>query len=441
VRGHVLHAGPRGADNHSRRSRVDSQWLQLGLSAAISFVLFFVFASPAPAQTPNVLRPADSKPDSPASTNQHQVVNQNDTYRIAQEVGPGSINRTDTTGDVYGADLGHMFTYQGRMYMTFGESFGGPAANPFFSVGHTDWRSNTMATVGTQARPTKGLPFTSMLTDGPSHARELLSSLKITGREQTVVPTYGISVGNRMYLYYMSIKQFDQPGHWTLNYSGIAYSDDAGKTWVKDPNATWPGNSNFGQVSLVANGGYVYVYGIPGGRYGSLGLARVPQDRVLDKASYQYFNGVTWVTNNPQAAASIVPAPVGELSVQYNSYYKQWLMMYLVDPTQQIVLRTAPTPVGPWGPAQVVADSKQYPELYAPYITPLWNDQKDIYFTMSMYRPYQVFLMHTSLGPHAPGAALPANVQPTPISPKTTVPHHTYPFAHGEGSAPANPHP
>jgi hypothetical protein len=407
--------------------------------AAISCASLSLFAGPALAQSPNNLRPAQANPPKPAAPTAQQVVNRDDTYRIAQEIGPGSINHTDTNWDLHGADLGHMFTYKGGMYMAFGDSFGGPDANPFFSVPHSDWRSNTMATVSTQAPPTKGLPFTGMLTDGPSHARELLSSLKISGKEQTVIPTNGISVGNRMYLYYMSVKQFDQPGHWTLNYSGIAYSDDAGKTWTKDPNVTWPGDSNFGQVALVQNGGYVYVYGIPGGRYGSLALARVPQDRVLDKASYEYFNGATWVTNNPQAATSIVPAPVGELSVQYNSYYKQWLMMYLVDPTQQIVLRTAPSPTGPWGPPQVVADSKQYPDLYAPYITPLWNDKKDIYFTMSMYGPYQVFLMHTSLGPNGAAPALPENVKPAPVNPNTTVPHRTYPFAHGEGSAPARP--
>jgi hypothetical protein len=59
-------------------------------------------------------------------------------------------------------------------------------------------------------------------------------------------------------------------------------------------------------------------------------------------------------------------------------------------------LRT-PTLTGPWSPETVVTTAQQYPQLYAPYITPLWNDGPDIYFNMSLYGPYAVYLMRTSL--------------------------------------------
>jgi len=324
------------------------------------------------------------------------TVNAADTYRVAQDTGPESHNNTHDRWNVYGTDLGHMFLHDDRMFMVFGDTFGPPPAIPFLSVPHSDWRSNTMAEIDVTDRPTGGLVFSNMITDNPGHARELLPSKKVRGDEQTVIPTYGVSVGSRMYLYYMSIRQFDQPGHWSLNHSGIAYSDNAGNTWTK-ADVQWPGNSNFGQVALVLQGSHLYVFGIPGGRYGSLRLARVPTDSVLTETAYQYWNGSFWATNSPAAAVNIVPGPVGELSVQYNSYYQKWLMMYLIDPAGQIVLRMADSLTGPWGPAQVVVTGAQYPQLYAPYITPLWNDHKDIYFTMSMFEPYQVFLMHTSL--------------------------------------------
>ena len=49
----------------------------------------------------------------------------------------------------------------------------------------------------------------------------------------------------------------------------VAYSDNGGQSWTEDPNTKWPGNSNFGQVSMVQPGdGYVYLFGIPRGRYG-----------------------------------------------------------------------------------------------------------------------------------------------------------------------------
>ena len=45
-------------------------------------------------------------------------------------------------------------------------------------------------------------------------------------------------------------------------------------------------------------------------------------------------------------------------------------MTYLVDPTDQVVLRMSKSLAGPWSAPQVIVDSSQYPQLYAPYITP-----------------------------------------------------------------------
>jgi len=325
------------------------------------------------------------------------AVNQAQTYQVSQENGPGSINNTAKRWDVYGADLGSMFTYRQRLYVVFGDTFGAPAAANFFSVAHSTWRSNTMAYVTSRSEPVHGLHFAGMITGPNGEAKQLLSSLKIPGIEDTVIPTYGTAVGSTMYLYYMSVKQYGAPGQWTCNYSGVAYSKDDGQIWVKYPHIKWAGDSNFGQVALVQKGSYVYVFGIPCGRYGSLELARAPKAGVLDKESYQYWDGRGWARAQPTRAVPIVYAPVGELSVQWNSYYRKWLMMYLDVTTGQIVLRTAGTLTGPWSSAQVVVTAAKYPELYAPYITPEWDNSPNIWFDMSMYVPYHVVLMHTEL--------------------------------------------
>lgn len=318
-------------------------------------------------------------------TNGHTI-----TYQIAQEDGTDSINHTDTRWGLYGADLGHTFMHLGQMYMVFGDSFG---------PNNTDWRSNTMARIkiNSSTDPSKGLIFEDMITDRPGHAKELLHSLKVSGNEMTVIPTYGVSVAPRMFLHYMSVNTWGQPGHWTLNNSGLAYSDDNGQSWTKDENMIWPGDSNFGQVAIVEDGSYLYFFGIPGGRYGGVQLARVEPQSILDKTAYAYWDGSTWQTNNPGAAQTIVPAPVGELSVRWNSHYKKWLMMYLNDPGYRIVLRTADNLTGPWSAEQVIVTGQQYPQLYAPYITPLWNDGPDIYYSMSLFGPYCVDLMRTRL--------------------------------------------
>lgn len=355
-----------------------------------------------------------------------------DTGRVAAEIGAGSLNPPSRNG-VHGADLGHMFVHDGRLLMVFGDTFGGPAAQDFFSVRHEDWRSNTIGVASATASPARGVTFTGMISDRPGHAKELLASRKIDGVEQTVIPTYGVSVGNRAYLYYMSVRAWGRPGQWTLNHSGIAYSDDGGTTWTTSP-VTWSGASNFGQVATVERNGYVYLYGIPGGRYGDMRLARVRQDEILTRSAYRYWDGGTWVRDE-SAATPIVPGPVGEMSVQYNSHYRTYLMMYLVDSTQQIVLRTSDSLTGPWSDPQVVADGDRYPQLYAPYIMPVFNDGEDIWFTMSMYGSYDVSLMHTSLDPRSPTAPLPPAL--VPEAAPTTPPYRpTSENDHGAGSTP-----
>jgi hypothetical protein len=309
--------------------------------------------------------------------------------RIATLTGPDpdSVNPTAEQYGVYGTDLGHTFLAGDELHMIFGDTFG---------VGRTDWRSNAAAIISTDQDPRDGLSFDRMITDRPGHAKELLSSKKVVGDEITVIPTYGVAVGDRLYLHYMSVEHWGPPGRWTLGASGLAYSDDGGESWTKDERANWPGDSNFGQVSIIEHAGHLYLHGIPGGRFGGVHLARVPLADILDLALYGYWDGAAW-TDDLAAATTIVPAPVGELSVRWNAYARAWVMMYLNEDKYAIVLRTADTLTGPWSEEWTIATGQEFPSLYAPYQLPKWNDGREIYFTMSMFGPYQVFLMRTTL--------------------------------------------
>ncbi len=366
----------------------------------------------------------------PVPANQPVAVQRSATAKVAELIGTGSINDTGRRYGVEGTDLGHMFNVGSKMAMVFGDTFGGPAAKDFYSVPHGDWRSNVIASIDPPASPAAGLPFRGMITDRPGHAKELIASKKVKGVQETVIPTYGIATGPKnatMNLQYMSVQSFDQPGHWRLTGSGIATSTDGGVTWKDQPGARWPANSKFGQVAYVRPGGpddpeapvpagstpgdTVYVYGIPGGRYGDLSLAKVPAAQLTDAAAYRYWNGTGWVAGEANAVP-VVKGPVGELSVRWSSYYHRWIMMYLVDDTGEIVLRTAPAPTGPWTPAQVVTTTKDFPKAYAPYLTPRWNDGPDLWFTMSQFTTYRVELMRTRLAALPAGSSVPASVLP-----------------------------
>jgi hypothetical protein len=315
---------------------------------------------------------------------------------IAQETGrgPAAINDTAVQWNVWGADLGHMFEYRDRIYMVFGDTFGSPGRP---APGADDWRSNTMA-VTSDATPQDGLVFDAMITDVPGHAKELLSSRKVKYDELTVIPTSGTAVGSRLYLHYMSVREFDDhgAGTWTTNRSGLAYSDDEGNTWTKAAAPAWESNSNFAQVAMVNEDGYVYFFGIPAGRRGGVTLGRAPSDALLDASAYAYWDGRSWATSEADASL-VVSGPVGELSVRWNAHYGKWLMMYLNVERDAIVLRTADMLRGPWSHERVVASGEQYPMLYMGSIAPRWNDGPDIWFTMTMFSSYNVFWMRTSL--------------------------------------------
>ncbi len=305
---------------------------------------------------------------------------------VATLTGPDSVNDTLARYNVAGTDLGHSFEHDGALYMVFGDTFG---------PDQTDWRSNVMA-VTTDDDPSDGLTFDRMIEDRPGHAKELIAQEAVPGDEVTIIPTYGIAVGDRMVLHYMAVSYWGLPGHWDLSQSGLAYSDDGGENWTVDPAATWPADTNFAQVAFVERDGWIYAFGIPGGRFGGVALARVQPASILDLSAWEYWDGATWVPGDATAAV-INPAPIGELSVRWNSYYGKWLMMYLNEDTYSIVLRTADELTGPWTEERTVVSGEDFPALYAPFIPARWNDGPEIYFTMSLFGPYNVYLMQTSL--------------------------------------------
>lgn len=313
-----------------------------------------------------------------------------ETELVSQLTGPESPSRTDTRWNIYGADLGFSFEYSGNIQMVFGDTWGRDG------VEGSDWRSNTMVTV--EPNPKNGYVVTDAVTDDNGEAKELLSSLKQAKKEYTVMPTAGIAVDGRMYLHYMSVNDWSQ--EWwgykepVPNYSGFAYSDDNGQTWVKDEEARWIGDSAFAQAAMVKDGDYVYVFGTPTGRFGPAKLFRVEGEDLLQPEKYEYWTGDGW-SQDANQAVEVVPDPVGELSVRWSPYHERWLMMYKNEVNHTIVLRTAPQLQGPWDEERVVVTDKKYPTLYAPFMLPITGP--DIYFTMSRFDHYQVYVMRLRL--------------------------------------------
>ena len=207
----------------------------------------------------------------------------------------------------------------------------------------------------------------------------------------------------------MSIREWLTPGQWIVNNASIAISTDDGNNFNKIGNISWNGNSNFVEFAVAQDlnnfsNGFVYLLATSAGRFGDCYLCRVPVGQVLNQTAYQYFFGLDsvqnpiWLSNITQIS-TIFSGPIRESSCMWNNYLGKWMVMYLQSDLGAIVIRTASNLWGPWSDPTVIVDNQHYPSLYGGYINPYFvkNNGQFVYFTMSLYSDYNVFLMQVDL--------------------------------------------
>jgi hypothetical protein len=321
--------------------------------------------------------------------------------RVGQITGPDSPNRTQRF-EIAGQDLGSMFQAYGKTWLVFGDTFGQRAPG-LTGGGGTEWRSNTLAYT-TDRDPTDGLLLDGYIVDDVGWAKELIDSKKVDGIEMTTIPTYGFVANGAMYLAYMSVRHWGEPGEWETNYAGFAKSVDRGQTWTKLDAPKWPGDSNFIQVSTVHVDDEIYFWAVPHGRFGGVSLMKVRERDVEDQQAYRYFAGTgtdgdpVWA-GDPARARIVVDDTVGELSVMWSPYLKRWLMSYTHGGGAGAVLREGLAPWGPWGDAVTLVRPADVPGLYAPFMAPQYTTDggRTIYFALSVWDPYNVFWYRADL--------------------------------------------
>ena len=347
---------------------------------------------PAP---PRVVNPAEPGKQTAAVT----APRVSDVEVVGQVTGHGSENRTDKRYSLDGTDLGLMWESKpGEVAVAFGDTFG--KGWKFGVPGGPDWRSNTLGH-STDKNLADGMKLDSMVQDSPCHAAELLDSRKIKNYETTTIPTSGFAIGDRQYMSYMSVNRWSTiPGMWFTNFGGIAYSDDDGQTWTKDQHAKWEnifGLGKFQVATMVPHGDYVYMFGTPNGRIGSVGLARVLKKDVLNTSAYQYWANGTWAPTAQNDATPIMSGIASELSVRYDEKSKLWQLSTLDSVRGTITLRNATSPQGAWSDGTPLVNTTDYPKAYGGFIHP-WSTDKDLYFTVSEWDSYNVYLMHARIG-------------------------------------------
>ena len=341
--------------------------------------------------------------------------------RLTGPAGSNTINPTSQVG-IGGTDLGHMVNHNGKTYFLFGDTFASEASA---GSGGPDWRNNVMA-YSTDTTPANGVTFDGWITRADGTAKQVITP---GTAPTTYIPTGAISVGDKIYAWYMHVSNWSTG--WTLSHAGLASWREGDSQFTTVPNyrfenpaggayttANGTVGGNFGMVAAsyrspleISGDDHIYLWGTPGGREGGVKLARVLPNQIENLSAYQYFNGTVggfpqW-TGSEYSGEKIVASSVGEMSVMYNEAVGAWTMMYIAGgAAPDFEIRQAPQPWGPWSAPVRVADHFQAPGgLYSPYMNPLYVEDggKTLYFTMSLWNPYDVYLAKVSLGiaPHA----------------------------------------
>lgn len=318
---------------------------------------------------------------------------------MAGELFP-SPNNTATAWNVGGTDLGVIWEMeQGRYGIFFGDTFGRDFApnptNPGPNGG--SWRSNVLA-FSVDDDLEDGLSLSGMASDDSGNAREIIYG----GKDQsgngdwTSIPTAAIRVNGADYVHYFNIRSWTG---WVTNYSGMYKSIDNGETWTTCEQVVFSSTSNFGQAGYFKKDGYVYMIGTQTGREHSAYVARFRETDIENRANYAYWNSAAgqWITGDESKATVVIDDKVGELSFIYNEKHRKWIIAYFNADRYQITMRTAVDITGPWSDAYELAAGKDYPQLYGSYFHPLSVTGDNLYFLMSMWMPYNVFLMKAEL--------------------------------------------
>ncbi|GAB4318122.1 MAG: hypothetical protein Kow0059_11410 [Candidatus Sumerlaeia bacterium] len=192
---------------------------------------------------------------------------------------------------------------------------------------------------------------------------------------------HGLAQGEAVWLFYQTVRMLadgPMPVNFEIIGSGLAAGRRGDWTFRRlaapgagGPDGTiwWPANQpQFGAAVLPSAGdGFLYVFGVlkDAGGVQRCHVARVPSDRIEDRAAYEYLaepaperqgaahegsgtkGGPAW-TGDPRRSVPIMSGMPNELSVSWNPRLGRYLAVHSLDLTGRIVGRTAPHPWGPW---------------------------------------------------------------------------------------------
>ena len=406
-----------------------------GISVITAFVLAFALQAvqAQSVHSGSVVEPRGYKNHIPSEV-KPDIVIRSPARKISQIVGEDdrqqrrpAENVTFSRFRLQSTDLGVPFRYAGRTYLLFGDTNGDQRKDGDAIAYSTD----------------------TLLEDGLSltfihDARGTYQPITIPGISQGAfeVPTEGVEEKGKMYLYSTT----DHSDSVAMGRSIVSCSEDSGYTfrYLYDLSTAHFINVSIAEVPFAEQewlpedtGRALLIFGSGTYRKSDVYLACQPAAAIENRNAIQYFGGMDennqpiWLQDEQQAVPLFEQPCVGELSVSYNPYIARWILLYNCQ--NQINIRTAIHPWGPWTAPQVLFDPWKdngychfmhvsYQErhcdslmdagrenesggVYGPYQFPHFatGDSTNahpfttLYFTMSIWNPYTVVLMKAKL--------------------------------------------
>lgn len=253
--------------------------------------------------------------------------------------GPNSINSDLLNKAMANAtDLGIPVDLNDSIIYLYGDTFSGNDCN----IGM--WNSNFIAQ-GSDIAFNDGIKFDRIICDKNGivkpicqglHHRDKVENKDLSlKREVTKIPTGGILVGEYVYIYMMHVRHWGDPGVWYVTdnqlYKAHKYKLDEFKK-VETGVFNCTKYERVGQLYPFKNDkdpNYIYLLGIPGGRFGNLSLLRVKEENIENKDLYEIcVNEGKWENINTgiNKPYYILSPNVSEPCIMFNNYLNKWII-------------------------------------------------------------------------------------------------------------------
>ena len=263
-------------------------------------------------------------------------------------------------GQSLSCDRGHIFLFSDTLLVSSDKALwesAQPAPVPVPADLHTIFLSNCAA-VSDADTLDAALSSLRYFADDHGLPREVLvSDERDRFRRVRFWPEHGISIGNRIYVYYLAVQTTDASSVWGFRSLGTGLAEMDSETghcrrvtqhgdWLLWRNMV--DDFHLG-VHVVREDDVLYVFGSirRGFHYEGL-LARVRADRIDDPAAYDFLasSAPTW-TPLLGDAASLGPASSG-YSVSFNQHLGRYTLFYVDGYSRRLLVRTARRVWGPY---------------------------------------------------------------------------------------------